>query len=125
MQKLLITKFGKQITREEADDMTMGDCIALFENGIFKIEKTEREIYKYCKTRKYSTLVYLALISQSGAILSKHENGGINQTGINCWASFGTTKQQLNIKKLRQYTVIKLSLCKKFLYTGVNQSKGV
>jgi hypothetical protein len=39
MQKLLITKFGKQITREEADDMTMGDCIALFENGISKIEK--------------------------------------------------------------------------------------
>jgi hypothetical protein len=39
MQKLLITKFGKQMMREEADDMTMRDCIALFGNGISKIEK--------------------------------------------------------------------------------------
>lgn len=33
MLRILITKYGKQITRDEAETMTLQDCVNQFRNG--------------------------------------------------------------------------------------------
>lgn len=33
MLRILITKYGKQITRDEAETMTLHDCVNQFRNG--------------------------------------------------------------------------------------------
>ena len=34
MQKILIAKYGKKVTREEAENISLQNCLEDFENGI-------------------------------------------------------------------------------------------